>query len=615
MALVVLPAHADPGVGAEPTWRDLEDLKRAEDARESAEGDIAGDPLCRICDCHTEEFTRTERDVEVTVFPMIDTSTSMVYYRPWKTKTDASGKGGVRQPAGAAPWLCKPPSPPPVLPDVKVTKNGMAARDRVLLPTNKSTGWRHAFDEERRVAMQRTIAASLPGFTVSLRFMTPELFPSEFDPTKDSRTSRYSPVASTLADRITNRVRAALSNNACHPIVFVLVSDGLNQDEDTLEKPKHQEVKDLLTHLRLPREREKAGRRSGCGPAQARPPQLSLQLDCLQEELDAKPLLPVHVFFARAKPISFGEYFSDSATFCRSLTMLQEGEPVSLDCNSDDIDDDPCTADVETYATNSFRTLTGSLTTYLKRVVQEASAKPECSRPVQDYRAVKVGPRDPADAVLTGNGTTWSCSGVAVAKDVVLTAAHCLPITRVVLTEDVTKGGTVHEVAEVARHPTAEVDAVLVRTKTAVIEKPALLREATDSAAPNGMLRFVGFGVTSADGRSGFGKRHWVDLQASGWGCDGERTRTTGCRSGWEMVLPGSSGSDTCFGDSGGPVYELWGNGKTCGFRVVGIVARRTADSVLACGNGGIYTRIDAIRGWIDKQLGQWKAGADPSGR
>jgi secreted trypsin-like serine protease len=51
--------------------------------------------------------------------------------------------------------------------------------------------------------------------------------------------------------------------------------------------------------------------------------------------------------------------------------------------------------------------------------------------------------------------------------------------------------------------------------------------------------------------------------------------------------------ADTCFGDSGGPVYVVNANGS---HTLLGITSRGIGN---VCGNGGIYTRIDAHRDWI----------------
>jgi hypothetical protein len=98
-----------------------------------------------------------------------------------------------------------------------------------------------------------------------------------------------------------------------------------------------------------------------------------------------------------------------------------------------------------------------------------------------------------------------------------------------------------------------------------------------------------------------------LDLPASGWGCDGCRVDHTGCWPGLEMVLVGSLGRDSCFGDSGGPLYELVGNGARCDWRLVAITSRSIGSGHEACGSGGLSTRADALDTWIDQTLASWK--------
>jgi len=311
-------------------------------------------------------------------------------------------------------------------------------------------------------------------------------------------------------------------------------------------------------------------------------------------------LAGVHLFLAKILSLSDRKHqkgaplCAPSEELCRESEIEGGKDPLTVPADK-----------VEEYVRESSTKLKNELESYVIEVTDGLLR--ECRRRRIDYVAAQEKPRDPDSAVITGNDSAWTCSGVLIADNVVLTAAHCLPLTKVLWTEDAEKGGETRAVVETARHPRPDVDMALLRLATPVGKKAAFLRAATDTIAPEGVLRFVGFGATSADGKSGFGKKHFLDLQASGWGCDGDRALRTGCKQGTEMVLPASMGRDTCFGDSGGPVFEIWGDGAQCGFRLVAIAARRTADSVVPCGNGGIYTRVDVVRAWIDAAITAWK--------
>jgi endonuclease G len=52
----------------------------------------------------------------------------------------------------------------------------------------------------------------------------------------------------------------------------------------------------------------------------------------------------------------------------------------------------------------------------------------------------------------------------------------------------------------------------------------------------------------------------------------------------------GGGGFDSCDGDSGGPAYILAGGGR----KVAGLTSRPFRQFSNPCGEGGIYTRIDA---------------------
>lgn len=472
------------------------------------------------------------------------------------------------------------------------------ARDEALELIKGTAGWRHAVEEVVAVsraswANQNVAIGFGDGFTcdgatrpeAGKGAATPwkELPLPSFTPGAMVRQNRPSPISDEIfkiAPGILQAPSSATSvavrdvDGPCHTTLIVLISDGLHQ-ETLSAKPKGAIDRMVKGIERL---------------AAASPD---------------KALAPVRLFFARAQPLSdktIGDPLEGACEKMSGITAntLNLSKPI---CVEVDIDGAVSLSSLD-YVKKSSENLKKRLQDYIDHVALDMKASCTATR----YWAAQEGPAEPAEAVVTGNDSTWTCSGVVVDRDVVLTAAHCLPLSRVLVTEDVARSGTIHAVADVVRHPVAAVDAALVRTATRMAVTPARLRGATDTEAPEGILRFVGFGATSADGQSGFGHKHWIDLSASGWGCDGDRIVTKGCQPGREMVLAGSMGRDTCGGDSGGPVYELWGNGQECGYRVVGIVARRTADAVVPCGNGGIYTRVDAMRTWVDTVLADFRA-------
>ncbi len=107
----------------------------------------------------------------------------------------------------------------------------------------------------------------------------------------------------------------------------------------------------------------------------------------------------------------------------------------------------------------------------------------------------------------------------------------------------------------------------------------------------------VGFG---SPGETPQAKRRVLHVPVRDWGCDTETASARGCLPDLELVLPRLGGLDTCHGDSGGPVLERDAQGI---LRVVAITSRAVRDSVLECGDGGIYVRVDALQAWMTRAL------------
>ncbi len=67
----------------------------------------------------------------------------------------------------------------------------------------------------------------------------------------------------------------------------------------------------------------------------------------------------------------------------------------------------------------------------------------------------------------------------------------------------------------------------------------------------------------------------------------------------WEIQTirnAAGEGTDSCFGDSGGPLYWTDGEGDVW---LVGITSRGTSDSEHDCGDGGIYARPSGYEQWV----------------
>jgi len=117
--------------------------------------------------------------------------------------------------------------------------------------------------------------------------------------------------------------------------------------------------------------------------------------------------------------------------------------------------------------------------------------------------------------------------------------------------------------------------------------------------------RAVGFGNVDASGSFGYGTKRQVDVPIASPSCDGNVNGQTdngayGCNATLEMVAGKPFlARDSCRGDSGGPFYV--GN-QNDGWFLAGATSRSTKSSVRACGDGGVYTRVDRYREWIEEE-------------
>ncbi len=201
------------------------------------------------------------------------------------------------------------------------------------------------------------------------------------------------------------------------------------------------------------------------------------------------------------------------------------------------------------------------------------------------------------DVVGVGDESGFHCSGILVSKRAVLTAAHCVPATRVGFGNNVHRFLATVAVLDAIRHP--ELDVALLRLAVDVPLPLHPRRLARDGQPPHGLLRIVGFGVDEPRKAAGFGIKRRVDVTVESWGCDRGRAATAGCRQDAELVVAGVGGRDTCWGDSGGPVLEA----TDTTYRLLAITSRPAARGGAACGRGGIYVRVDAISTWLNTSM------------
>ncbi len=208
-----------------------------------------------------------------------------------------------------------------------------------------------------------------------------------------------------------------------------------------------------------------------------------------------------------------------------------------------------------------------------------------------------------AAVMLVGSKGNF-CTSVTLARDLVLTAAHCvLPGADYKLIEfDAARAPTFKDTATIARHPEFDADAALrhrVTADVALIKLAAALQATPASLAPAGAVavgdRFVvaGFGLAvPGDGKSGGTLRSATLVVTGQPGSLQFRLQ--------DPVTKGErAGLGACTGDSGAPVFRDVGGT----LMVAGLVSWSTGPK-LSDGCGGLtgVTPLARYRAWIVQQ-------------
>jgi hypothetical protein len=211
--------------------------------------------------------------------------------------------------------------------------------------------------------------------------------------------------------------------------------------------------------------------------------------------------------------------------------------------------------------------------------------------------------------LLVGSGGT-TCTGVAISRDLVLTAGHCvLPGADYKLMEfDAAHNPTLRDVASIARHPQFDLATLLAHRATADVAllklatplpatfAPAPLAAADRAVAVGDAFLVAGYGLaTRGDGRSG-GTVRAATLVATG------QPGTLQVRLFDPKTKGETAGLGACTGDSGAPVFDA-GGGRLA---IIGVVSWSTGPK-LGAGCGGLtgVTPLTRYRAWIVETAGK----------
>ena len=196
-----------------------------------------------------------------------------------------------------------------------------------------------------------------------------------------------------------------------------------------------------------------------------------------------------------------------------------------------------------------------------------------------------------------------SCSATAIARDLLLTAAHCLPPGADYKLVEFDDGKpTLKDVAQIARHPQFDLKSLLAHRATADIAVLKLAQPLSEKVVPahignapaptqaGAQFIIAGFGVAvRGDGKTG-GRLRTALLAATG------RPGNLQLR----LVDPSTNntrpGLGACTGDSGAPAFERRGERLA----LIGVVSWSTGTlNSVGCGGLTGVTPLALYRDWI----------------
>jgi endonuclease G len=193
------------------------------------------------------------------------------------------------------------------------------------------------------------------------------------------------------------------------------------------------------------------------------------------------------------------------------------------------------------------------------------------------------------------------CTGTLVAPDVVLTAGHCIdthPVEVVIGTVDYAKpGGEVIAVTKAIAYPDwqHQYDVGVLVLAHAAKAKPRAIASAC-AVKDGAKLRVVGFGLTTASGTGDNSRLNEADVVVTDARCTSVDACNANIAPDAELAA-GGHGTDSCFGDSGGPAFLATNAGPA----LVGVVSRGEGAAGAPCGGGGVYERADKVAAWIEQ--------------
>lgn len=214
-----------------------------------------------------------------------------------------------------------------------------------------------------------------------------------------------------------------------------------------------------------------------------------------------------------------------------------------------------------------------------------------------------AGPSDLRAPVMIVGSRGNFCTGAAIARDLILTAAHCVPAgSDYKLVEfDKQRQPNLRDTARIERHPQFSMQTFLNHRATADVAliklaaplsniSPATVSAEKLSVAPGDRFTVAGFGLTErGNGKTG-GSLRAANLVATG------KPGNLQIRLMDPATRNERAGLGACTGDSGAPVFQDFG-GRAA---VIGVVSWSTGpNNAEGCGGLTGVTPLSLYRGWI----------------
>lgn len=196
------------------------------------------------------------------------------------------------------------------------------------------------------------------------------------------------------------------------------------------------------------------------------------------------------------------------------------------------------------------------------------------------------------------------CTGTLIAPNLVVTAGHCEEVEQVFFGDDVEQDGTIIQVKPGGdiRINGADLRVLVLESNAPSPFAPRHVAQGHEVRADLHTALLVGFGNVDFNGRIGYGRKRKVEVPITSLACPAGDDATFGCERRTEMVA-GQRGlnRDSCTGDSGGPLYIRAETGE---YFLLGATSRGIAGTGRACGDGGIYVRVDQFLDQIQQKTG-----------